>query len=204
MTHADLVARAARWLHNTLHHPIVLVEIGSTGGESPDVIGWKTGHSTLIECKASRSDFLADRKKPFRLMPDLGMGRLRWYCAPPGVIAPADLPERWGLVEAHGRSMRVVAKAGPYYEALSFVAQVSETHLLMSAAQRIAEGWGRAQVAYPRVPEAGPPPPRCRACFAEGRPARGPACHACGRALRLEPDDEVSGFGGEGPLQVRH
>src|SRR2546426_9205199 len=31
-------------------------------------------HSVLIECKISRSDFLADRDKPFRQKSELGLG----------------------------------------------------------------------------------------------------------------------------------
>ncbi|EAZ98139.1 hypothetical protein MELB17_09653 [Marinobacter sp. ELB17] len=63
----------------------------------------------LVECKASRSDFLADRNKPFRLDPDLGMGIYRFYLCLPGVIGVADLPDGWGLLYAEGEKIRRIA-----------------------------------------------------------------------------------------------
>ena len=66
VTHNDLVESAARWLRK--EHSIVITEMSGSGswnsGEIPDAIGWNDGSTTtLIECKASRSDFLSDRKK---------------------------------------------------------------------------------------------------------------------------------------------
>ena len=66
--------------------------------ETPDVIGWYDGNSFLIECKASRADFLADAKKSFRANPNLGMGDWRFYMCPEGVIQPEELPQHWGLI----------------------------------------------------------------------------------------------------------
>jgi len=69
--HAQLVALAARWLKRD--HPLVITEM--TAWESPDALGWKSSESTtLVECKASRADFLADAKKFFREHPEYGMG----------------------------------------------------------------------------------------------------------------------------------
>lgn len=47
---------------------IVLFEYKIIGmPENPDVLCFKNGYSTLYEIKCSRSDFIADRKKEFRI-----------------------------------------------------------------------------------------------------------------------------------------
>jgi hypothetical protein len=190
-THAELVTRVARWLHNTKGHTVVLIECGSAFDERPDVIAWKGGWSTLVEVKVSRADFLADRAKPFRANPELGLGRRRWYCAPPGVVAPADLPPRWGLVEPRGRSMRVVVEADRVAFEMSFAAQRNEGILLASAVQRVVEGWGRGAIAYPLMPASGPPPAVCVPCARAGGLERAARlalardyCSACSRPIK--------------------
>ena len=70
MTHAQLVAKAVRWLRS-YRCGVVLSEQACVSGEMPDAIGWKHGcHSVLVECKVTRGDFLADRAKPFRQKPE--------------------------------------------------------------------------------------------------------------------------------------
>ncbi|BCZ09711.1 adenylosuccinate synthase [Acinetobacter pittii] len=76
----------------------------SSYGENPDVFGVRHGiHSHgigtfVLEAKTSRSDFLADRSKPHRLNPEMGMGKYRYYICPTGLIKPEELPEKWGLI----------------------------------------------------------------------------------------------------------
>jgi hypothetical protein len=66
----------------------------------PDAIGWKRAcHSVIVECKVTRSDFLADRAKPFRLKPDQGVGCERFYLVPAALVRPDELPVGWGLLE---------------------------------------------------------------------------------------------------------
>jgi hypothetical protein len=66
----------------------------------PDAIGWKRAcHSVLVECKVSRSDFLADRTKPFRAKPEQGVGCERFYLVPAGLLRREELPPGWGLLE---------------------------------------------------------------------------------------------------------
>ncbi len=79
--------------------PVVLIKpVTGTVFEMPDAFGWSaSGMSILIECKTSRSDFSADKRKPHR-HPDLGMGTLRYYLAPSKVLKPKDMPEGWGLL----------------------------------------------------------------------------------------------------------
>ena len=116
MTHADLVARAERWLRNTRRCGVVLTEASGTGSEIPDAIGWTLGYcpmSTLVECKVSRADFRADQAKTFRdqRFGELAMGRFRYYMVPAGLIKPHEVPPRWGLLEVRAASVRQTVKA---------------------------------------------------------------------------------------------
>jgi len=99
MTHEHLVKLASKWLRNADHCGAVICGLVSAAGEQPDAIGWQSGRSTIVECKASRSDFLADAGKPWRRVPELALGDFRYYLAPAGLIRPDELPEYWGLVE---------------------------------------------------------------------------------------------------------
>lgn len=96
MTHAELVELAGKWLWR--HHSVVLTEL-VTQGETPDALGFNGSHTTLIECKTSRSDFAADAKKPFRREAWTGIGNERYYMVPQGLIKPEELPLGWGLLE---------------------------------------------------------------------------------------------------------
>lgn len=139
MTHAQLVARVQRWLRSSLKHPVVVAEMGLES-EKPDVIAWKVnGTCTLVECKVSRADFLRDRKKTFRMRAEAGMGNLRWYAAPPGLIELHELPSRWGLVEVDAKCMRRIVD--PAHIETRNVR--GETRTLVSALRRATEGWGR-------------------------------------------------------------
>jgi hypothetical protein len=85
---------------------VVLSEQACVSGEMPDAIGWKKAcHSVLVESKVSRADFLADRGKPFRQKPELGVGCERYYLAPRGLIRVDELPSGWGLLEVRGREI---------------------------------------------------------------------------------------------------
>ena len=132
-THAALVLRAARWLKNNQRCGVVLVEPQSFQAEIPDAIGWVRQSSFLIECKATRADFLSDAKKTFRRRPERGMGEFRYYMTPVGLIDKSELPDRWGLIEVHGRRSRVIvrAEARPREEALE--RQYHETLLMYYA-----------------------------------------------------------------------
>jgi len=124
MTHAQLVARAVRWLRS-YRCGLVLSEQACVSGEMPDAIGWKQAcHSVLVECKVSRGDFLADRDKPFRKKPEKGVGSERFYLTPPGLVGVEDLPMGWGLLEyrrgqigmAHASAKNLRTAAGFRYE----------------------------------------------------------------------------------------
>ena len=98
--HQALVDLGERWLKRQ-GFAVVATELKALGcREQADVVGFRATCSAVIEAKASRSDFLADLKKPERREPALGIGVYRFFLSPPGVIALDDLPERWGLLHA--------------------------------------------------------------------------------------------------------
>ncbi|MBB3017663.1 hypothetical protein FHR70_000703 [Microvirga lupini] len=84
-------------------------------GEVPDAIGFRAAGSyddgsVVVECKTSRADFLADRKKAHRTTG--GCGNWRYFMAPEGLISPDELPPGWGLLTVNSRG-HVKAVAGP-------------------------------------------------------------------------------------------
>ena len=108
MDHALLVRAAVAWLRR-YRCGVVLSEQACVSGEVPDAIGWKRAcHSVLVECKISRSDFLADRGKPFRHKPELGVGSERFYLVPRGLVRAEELPAGWGFLEYHKRSVHIL------------------------------------------------------------------------------------------------
>jgi hypothetical protein len=111
LTHAQLVQRAVAWLLNSRKCCWVAKNQGAER-EICDALGfiWN-GPSILVECKASRADFLRDAKKPCRQDDLLTLGNLRFYLAPPGLISPEEIPERWGLLECHPALIRVIRDA---------------------------------------------------------------------------------------------
>lgn len=132
--HSLLIVEAARWLSRK-GHTVVITDMTHAGPETADAIGWRGKWSTLVECKASRSDFLADKKKCFRRMPDWGMGNHRYFCAPAGIIKPEDLPERWGLLEWREQRLHQVVEARHH----ATPSKAEEVSLLISAVRRIGK-----------------------------------------------------------------
>lgn len=101
--HDLLTSLGAKWLKKQ-GFAVIATEITASGSrEQPDVIGFRSNCSAIIEAKVSRSDFLADRRKPERAIQGKGLGVYRFYLCPEGVIAPDDLPPKWGLLHARGR-----------------------------------------------------------------------------------------------------
>jgi hypothetical protein len=114
--HQDLIALASNWLFQAKRCPLVCTDLVAACGETPDAIGWYMGSSILVECKSSRADFLADRKKPSRDVghSGMGIGCQRYYAAPAGLIRTEELPEAWGLLEPNSRgNLKVVLEATP-------------------------------------------------------------------------------------------
>ncbi|HTB12183.1 MAG TPA: hypothetical protein VK752_11455 [Bryobacteraceae bacterium] len=132
MTHASLVALGVRWLSR--QSSTVFYEFAASKKENPDIIGWATGFSTLIECKATRSDFLSDSKKAVRKKPAAGMGQRRYYLCPSGIVKVEDLPKKWGLLWAEkGRVM--VKKEARGHPERSLIAELRFLNSMLRRAQ---------------------------------------------------------------------
>jgi hypothetical protein len=106
MTHTDLVNAAYKWVLKNGSCGVALKELHAAvcNNEIPDVIGFGGADlSILVECKMSKSDFVADRQKPFRICPAIGMGTQRFYCCQDGLLQKEDLPDGWGLLWVDGK-----------------------------------------------------------------------------------------------------
>jgi hypothetical protein len=126
---------AVRWLRR-YGCGVVLSEQACASGEMPDAIGWKRAcHSVLVEGKVSRADFLADRDKPFRQMPEIGVGCERYYLVPRGLIRPEELSTGWGLLEVRGREIERVKPSAKNLR--SEVGFENEMNLLLASLRRV-------------------------------------------------------------------
>lgn len=94
-THKQLVEIGYKWVLKNGSCGFALKELKSIDDEIPDVLGFGSHESVLIECKTSRGDFFADMKKPHRAK---GMGNWRFYLCPKGLIKASELPAKWGLI----------------------------------------------------------------------------------------------------------
>jgi hypothetical protein len=164
--HAQLVALGVRWVKQQ-GFAVVASEICASGSrEIADVIGFRASCSVLVEAKASRRDFLADRLKPERRDQCRGLGLYRFYLAPPDVIGLADLPPGWGLLHAQGaRVIEVLRPLGNMWPGAGSelqgwrefqhpVNEAAEREVLFSIARRLTE----AQPRRPGGPPLTPPP----------------------------------------------
>ena len=119
MTHDELVERGVRWLRRACSGRgliyrgacgVVVPELNAFSAERPDVIGWANGGaSCMLECKASRADFLADQRKPHRAGGTVGARR--WYLCPTGLVEAHELPDGWGLLYCGQRQVRTIVDA---------------------------------------------------------------------------------------------
>jgi len=149
MTHRDLCSIAAKWLlrhdENTTipNCSLVLKEVdcASGYGEIPDVIGFGSGTSVLIEVKVSYEDFIADKLKPFRVDKEEGMGCYRYILAPTNVIQKILDEEGfefssdygWGFLEFDGSKIKIINRSSDMTEKTSFMA---EKAILLSVLRR--------------------------------------------------------------------
>jgi hypothetical protein len=133
MTHQELVDRGAKWLKNkgllTIQDPFRVAGVI----EQPDVIGWHENKSILIEVKVSRADFFADKKKHFRKVASAGMGKLRYYLCPKGMVEPDEIPSGWGLLYAYPKMIKTIKKPEVFKE----INHRGEKCMLRSALRRL-------------------------------------------------------------------
>jgi len=135
MTHEKLVTKAVAWLRS-YGCGVVLSEQSCASGETPDAIGWKRGcHSVIVECKITRSDFLADQEKPFRRKPEKAMGCERFYLTLAGRLRQEELPTGWGLLELHGRSVELVCPSSKKLRSTAGFRH--EMNLLLASLRRV-------------------------------------------------------------------
>lgn len=159
-THRELVEIAYRWVMVRGSCGFAFKELVTAAPEIPDVIGFGSGsHSVMIECKTSRSDFFADRNKPFRFPGCEALGKFRYYCVPSGLIKAEELPEGWGLinVDERRRSRAVVNPLGkswgPEREAAEHkVSHWGERAMMYSALRRL-QIRGHMEEIYDGAPE---------------------------------------------------
>jgi hypothetical protein len=143
--HDEMCQVALKWLHGTAGCIVAVTEITSASTyEIPDAIGWRGGKSLLIECKVSRSDFLADKYKPHRRADAKCMGDYRYYMAPKGMLSADEIPEGWGLLEVNGGRVSVAKGQHPNkftYDAPPFNgSKHHESAILCSVIRRMREG----------------------------------------------------------------
>lgn len=188
MTHAELVARAVRWLRSRHRCGVVFVEFTTAARCSPDAIGWHMGRTTLVECKRTRADFRADVRKPSHRAGCIP-GRWRWYLTPPALVRSEEVPDGWGLAEVHGRVVRIVV-AAPLLPP-NWMAMEDEARILVSACRRHQLGvpWHQDLARFATMaeqeqeqeePEPAVPPMRsCPDCGSDDIDEAG-SCRACG------------------------
>ncbi len=102
MNHGDLCNLGVKWLRRPASQDgpgcnIAASECtGSYSGEITDAIGFRSvgdeQYTVIVEEKATRTDFLADAKKPHRNGAVIGMGVFRYILAPAGLIQIEELP----------------------------------------------------------------------------------------------------------------
>ena len=98
-THNDLVEIGYKWCLSRC--AFAFKELNTINTETPDVIGFNSTGSFLLEAKISKSDFIADKNKTFRQHTWMGMGDWRFFITPKDLITVNELPEMWGLIEVN-------------------------------------------------------------------------------------------------------
>jgi len=115
ITHSELISKASKWLKRHTENSFIpncsfilteFVAITNTG-ETPDILGFSSCRSVMIEVKVNRSDFLNDKNKMFRNYEDFGMGQQKFYCCPEGLIKENEIPDGWGLLYWTGKKIEI-------------------------------------------------------------------------------------------------
>jgi hypothetical protein len=137
--HDDLCYVGGKWLkrHENNRHiyncSTVAIELSTIEREKPDIIGWNSSHSILIEVKTSRNDFFRDRKKEFRIHPEKGVGEYRYYLCNENLINKDELPEKWGLLYVNKKNKISVIKVANKQK----TNMIAERNILLSISRRI-------------------------------------------------------------------
>lgn len=143
-THEALCERAIRWLRGNRIRCAPVFSRNASCSEVPDAIGWSSMYSVrgsiVVECKASRNDFYADKRKytvfehplyggrisghrigkrraaaeGLKEVPLLRMGNFRYFLCAPEVITKEMIREHapdHGLLYVTPRTVQVVVQA---------------------------------------------------------------------------------------------
>jgi hypothetical protein len=143
LTHSELIEIGARWLKNQCRCSVILKELATytSHGETPDIIGFNSWRSLMIEAKTSRSDFFADRKKIFRQHQEFGMGQYRFIICPAELLQPNEIYDGWGLLWVRGKKVyqqNCDVTGGSSHGVSCFAGNItSERSMLLSALRRI-------------------------------------------------------------------
>ncbi|KKN47021.1 hypothetical protein LCGC14_0667130 [marine sediment metagenome] len=142
-SHKELVEIGYRWLLRTKPRNmrteysacrVAFKEVSNLMKEEPDVIGFRSEASILVECKATRQDFLSDKTKEFRKCPEQGMGQYRFYLVNKDVVETSEITNGWGLLVAQKNNVRIL-KDSKEFESFNYMA---ERELLTKLLNRIA------------------------------------------------------------------
>ena len=96
-THREIVEIGYQWVIKKCG--FAFKELTVAHDEIPDVLGFNSSGTFLLEAKVSRADFLADKKKHFRILSEKGVGDWRFFIVPKGIVKIEELPQNWGLIE---------------------------------------------------------------------------------------------------------
>lgn len=69
-----------------------------------------------FEIKVSRSDLTSELKNPAKAESIARYCRYWWLATPPGLVREGELPEGWGLYEAHPNGLRCIKQAPTFTE----------------------------------------------------------------------------------------
>lgn len=111
MNHSDLVDIGYKWALKRCG--FAFKEFKCSSNEIPDVLGFRSEGTFLLEAKVSRQDFLKDKNKHFRLKPEIGVGDWRFFIVPVGLIHVEELPYMWGLLEVDEKG-KVIEVYNPF------------------------------------------------------------------------------------------
>lgn len=138
ISHDELSVISAKWLKKHTQNILIpncatiAIDMKTIEQEKPDVIGWSSFCSVMIEVKVGRCDFLKDFKKEFRKLRERGVGEYRYYCCPTGLINENELPENWGLLYLNNKNKIEIIKVAKIQKSNL----IAERNMLISLIRR--------------------------------------------------------------------
>lgn len=136
MKHSELVQIAGKFLKNKIQNrcSVVFLELSSYSLEIPDAIGFNGSHSTVIECKTSKSDFKKDFTKNHRIDPSTAMGDYRYYLCTRNVLQSNDIPDGYGLIYVDSNKRTEIVVESSFFSQKNIR---NEQSMMFSALRRV-------------------------------------------------------------------